>query len=105
MSIQNKANQLTEREKKLYLLGAVVFAVLLFATVILASFLSPLLLLQLRLSILGIALIYYLTLYFYFTKLNKVENVIEETVQNEEITLVNNYEIIIWFNGRELGRL
>jgi hypothetical protein len=96
MDIQNSDNQLTDGEKRLFLLGAIVFAGLLLATIIFGSFVSPFTLLLLRLSILSTCFIYYLAIYLYYVKyLKGKQDIIEE----------NKYEIIIWFNGKELGRL
>jgi Ca2+/Na+ antiporter len=94
---QDKNSQMTDREKKLYLLGAIIFGGLLFNTLIFGSWVSPLLLLQLRLIILGTGLTFYLAIYFYYVSSTKKKQKLEEANKK--------YEIIIWFNGRELGRL
>jgi hypothetical protein len=97
MDKQVTNSQLTDREKKLYLLGAIIFGGLLFNTIIFGSFVSPLLLLQLRLIILGTGLTFYLTIYLYYVSVTKKR--VKPVVDNQK------YEIIIWFNGRELARL
>ncbi|WLD93806.1 hypothetical protein [Alkalihalobacillus sp. AL-G] len=96
MDLQDKDSLMTESEKKYYFLGAFVFAGLFLSTFIFGWLVDPLRLLQFRLSILGEGFIYYLVLYFYYNvSSNKKTNGIMEGKKDE---------IIVCFNGRELGR-
>jgi purine-cytosine permease-like protein len=92
----NNEIQLTDHEKKLYWLGAVVFAVLIFISFILGFFVSPLRLLQYRLFVVGIALVYNLTIFLFYQYYLK---------KKLEIITDKPSEVVIWFNGRELERM
>jgi hypothetical protein len=99
MDIQDHEYQLTDREKKLYFIGVIVFAVLFLLTIILGSFFSPLMLLQVRLGLVGTGLVYNLAIYVYYQRLFKKKKINIAVIEKEQ-----QNEIIICFNGRELGR-
>ncbi|MFN7251397.1 MAG: hypothetical protein ACK4M9_11480 [Anaerobacillus sp.] len=92
----NNEIQLTDHEKKLYWLGAFVFAVLIFISFILGFFVTPLRLLQFRLFVVGIGLVYNLTIFLYYQYFLK---------KKPEIITDKRSDIIVWFNGRELERM
>lgn len=94
MDIQNRNNQLTKNERNLYLLGAIIFIVLVIMTIIFGNLFSPLRLLQVRLSIVGTGLIYNLAVYLYYQRLFK---------KNHQNIEVKQNEIIICFNGKVLS--
>jgi hypothetical protein len=92
----NNEIQLTDHEKKLYWLGASVFAVLIFISFIFGFFITPLRLLQFRLFVVGIGLVYNLTIFLYYQYFlkKKLESITDKPS-----------EVVIWFNGRELERM
>jgi hypothetical protein len=87
MDKQAKGNQQAESQLKFYWLGLIVLAGLWLISFIFGSFVSPLRSLVLRLSLNGLGVVYFLSIYFYQKRPSKKET------QNE---------IIIWFNGREI---
>lgn len=96
MDLHKRDSQFTETEVKLLLNGAVVYIVLFLSTFLFGRFVSPLELLQLRLFIVGTGAIYYLAIYFYYNvrSIKKPNHFFQEKTD----------EIIVYFNGRELGR-
>lgn len=95
METQDKKYQLTTTEKKLYVLGAAVFVILFLLTTIINNLLSPLTLLQVRLGIVVVGLIYNLAIYYY------IHHFLAKNLKSTEI---KHNEIIILFNGKELGK-
>ncbi|OIJ14519.1 hypothetical protein BKP35_06470 [Anaerobacillus arseniciselenatis] len=82
MEKQAKGEQLTNTEKVLYLFGGVVFLVAFSSTFFLSSGLSPLHILQLRLTFVGIALVYFLATHFYGQRLQKlIEKILKKCAQ------------------------
>ncbi|QOY36756.1 hypothetical protein AWH56_003625 [Anaerobacillus isosaccharinicus] len=93
MNTQDRDNQLTVQEKKMYLTGAFIFIVGFTCTIFFGDFFSPLKLLQLRLSIVGTGLLYNLAVYIYHDRTQK---------QLQEKRGQIEHGIIILFNGKEL---
>ncbi|MED4015621.1 hypothetical protein ACWE42_08595 [Sutcliffiella cohnii] len=96
MSIQNKDYPLTKNEYWFYLIGSIVLASCMLFTFMLSSFYSPLILLQIRLLMIGIGIIFYLTVYIFY----KLKIKVTQEELKEEIN-----EIIIIINGKEIGRV
>lgn len=91
---EGKDKQIIDREKKLYFLCATIFGGLFLMTIIFSRLFSPLKILQIRLFILAIWLVFILANHFihqYFLS------------KKREKEKERRKEIIIIFNGKELG--
>ncbi|WP_078381908.1 hypothetical protein [Sutcliffiella halmapala] len=89
-----QGNQPESIKIKWYWIGFLVLVALWIISFLFSSLIEPLRLLQLRLSLNGVAVTYFLSIHFihlFLTKRGKLKE-----LQNE---------IIIWFNGKEVGRM
>lgn len=93
MNTQVGDNQVTDNERKWYLTGAIIFALVFMCTILFGYLITPLKLLQLRLSIVGMGLLYNLVIYIYYERTPK---------QKQEKIPEKKHEIIILFNGKEV---
>lgn len=91
MSVCDIERKLNKREKVFYWVGICILTISFITTFILGRSLSPLFILYIRLSTVGIWLSYCLSIYFYYSKA-KVQTVSPR-----------QDGVIIMFNGRELG--
>ncbi len=82
MERQAKSDQLTNTEKVLYWFGGILFLLAFTSTIFLSSVLTPLAVLQLRLTFVGIALVYFLATHFYGQRLQKlIEKITKKRTQ------------------------
>lgn len=126
--------QIKDKERNIYLFGTVIFAILFICTILFGNFVSPLTLLYVRLSMVGTALVFNISIFVYCrrSELTCIESVIhEQQVQvspnlvpdNVELRLEDiqmdiietpvpktkvycsqNDGVSIWFNGRALSK-
>lgn len=90
----NTHNEMSWRELKLYMAGVIVVVGIFILTVVFSRFATPLLLLQIRLSVLGIGFIYFISIFIYYERLAAINSNLQERMN----------EIIIIINGKELRR-
>jgi heme/copper-type cytochrome/quinol oxidase subunit 4 len=91
---QQRDKKQTTNELRWYSTGFLVLVGLWIISFILGSLVEPLRLLQLRLALNGVAVVYFLSVhfsYFYLRKRSKLNEI--------------QHDIIIWFNGKEVGRM
>lgn len=92
LDIQGEQYELTNREKKLHYIGVIAFFLLIMMTIFFGNSLSPLKLLQLRLTFVTIAIIYHLLVYYF--QLWSFKKTAEQQTKS----------VVICFNGKELGK-
>ncbi|MDQ0254851.1 cobalamin biosynthesis protein CobD/CbiB [Evansella vedderi] len=97
MDIQEKINERTNLGKKLFLYGLFGVIVLLGITFTFSHLLKPLTMLQIRLSIIGIGIVYCLSISVY------LHYFINNLQTEEEIPSKRKNDVIIVFNGKQLG--
>ncbi|MBU9722988.1 MULTISPECIES: hypothetical protein [Bacillaceae] len=97
MGNQEKIDKLTVMGKKLFLFGTLTLAVLFITTFFFSSIITPLQQLQLRLAIIGAGFVYSGGVFFFIHR-----GLTNLAGKGEERTMK---EVIISFNGKELGKM
>ena len=90
----NTHNEMSWRELKLYMAGVIVVVGIFILTLVFSRFATPLLLLKIRLSVLGIGFIYFISIFIFYERLAAINLNLQDKMS----------EIIIIINGKELRR-
>ncbi|WP_062108835.1 hypothetical protein [Bacillus niameyensis] len=90
----NTHNEMSWRELKLYMAGVIVVVGIFILTLVFSRFATPLLLLKIRLSVMGIGFIYFISIFIFYERIAAINLNLQDKMS----------EIIIIINGKELRR-
>ncbi|MBU9713625.1 hypothetical protein [Evansella tamaricis] len=91
---QGKNQDINDTAKKFYLVGIPVVLFLFSITFFMSNIFTPLLILQIRLSVISLGILYSIAVYFWF------QHQVNKTSQKE---IIKN-DVVISFNGKELEK-